>query len=628
MAEPTLRLVKPDPLLSEIPTDDSQSRLQKYRRMFRDATTARAKWEAQAQESYQFVTGGDLQWKESDLAWLRRPGKERPIITINRVLRNVLWMTGLQRQLRTEPKLLPAEAGDVAATEVMGVLYKWVGGKSREVLVDSKVFDHKVVSGLGWWKVVVDLDDDPEGTPAWSAPHPLSVFPDPNWLDCGWEKAAWCIHAEWMTIDAAKDAWPEYAEEIQSKYGPWLHGEGLSGAGTDETFAGDTQADQRTWWDPETQRVRILEIWTLRRQVVEVAIDPATNDVIQDPAELERVKQAVSQGLLPPGAVTLTKRPIKTVTMSHMLRDTLLDDNVPSPFERQEIPIFPTIGFYWWQTPFGIVEPQKDLQREKNRRRSTMTEIAMKATQSGWMNKRDGGADSRELEAQVAGTGKIINFEEVAPTAITPPDMPQNLVLLERMADQEIDAVVNINAEMSGNVTQKTVSGRAIEARQRGGMVSQQPLLIGFYDDKVAAAKFMIQAIKQYISLPRALRILGTMAARFPENQNFQAFASPNDAVQQALQGAYSVDYDVVIDQKPFEPSLNQQRWDVLVDMVERFGPVIPPDVLVETAKDAGLITEAHGQRILQHLQQQQAAVQGARPGTPVDSKPGLAVPP
>ena len=190
----------------EMTQDDSRKKLsegdlvQDLRRKFEDASDARAEWALQARESQKFV-GGD-QWSDADKKKLT--DERRPCITINRVLSTVLFLEGLQRTQRTEPTLLPFEADDARPTELMNALYKWTSVQCREPVVDDKVFRNKIVTGLGWWKAVLNYYDDVNPTPGWEAPNPLTVFPDPNfWSACDMGAVDYVQHATWVTLDAA-----------------------------------------------------------------------------------------------------------------------------------------------------------------------------------------------------------------------------------------------------------------------------------------------------------------------------------------------------------------------------------------------------------------------------------------
>lgn len=616
---------------AELLDDDllnDRQQLERYHRWFDQAHRANDEWRAAAIESRRFVSGD--QWGEADRAKLSRA--QRPFLTINKILPRVLFLAGLQRSQRQEPKLLPFEGGDVRSSELMGALYKWAGTQSREAVVDSKVFEDKIITGLAYWKLSWCYDRDLEGELRWERVDPLAVFPDPNWLDAGWDHAEYVIQATWMTLRQAEEHWPEHAEEIRRSYGEWLSESSSAthaqfGGGE---FAGDPFSGDRNYWDPQTQRLRVLEVWYKRRVSVEAAMHAATGEVTTDPRRVAFLRAAAQSDPTLQGGINFFRVPVTKVHLAHVTQDLVLDDDL-SPYRSQVIPLFPTVGFYWWKTPFGIVEPMKDLQREKNRRRSTIIEMIMRAALSGFFNQADQGAKTEDLENYATGIAKVIPFKNVQPAPIAPPELPQTLVFLDTQADRDMDAVSNIHGELLGTSTQRTVSGRAIKARQQSGLVVQEPLLESFVQDKEPAARFAVDLIKQFMSPSKALRILGSIAVRQqqgPEAQMLQGMAFAE--VQDLLSGAFSQDFDVVIGMKPWEPSAKQQQWSIFSELVQQFGPWIPPDVIVEAGKDAGLLTEAQAARTVAFIQErlaqqaaQQAAAGGEPPGPP--ALPGLA---
>lgn len=622
-------------LLSEL--DQDNQRAQRFRRWFDQSTQAIDGWRTDAIESREFVSGE--QYKPGDLEILK--AAKRPALVINKILAPVLFLAGVQRQQRQEPQILPFEGGDAKSADLMSALYKYVGMCCREQVVDSAVFMDKIVTGLGFWKAYVKFDKDIEGEICWERIDPLAVFPDPNWLDSGWENAEYVIQATWMGLEQAINEFPDHQEEIRKNYGEWLtESTSLSGrtVGSGE-FAGDSLSDRRLWWDAETKRLRVLEVWYKQRTRIPVGVDKASNKVIADPAEIA----AMQADPMAAQNLAIVPTPVTRIYCAHILNEILLDDG-PSPYKTQEFPIFPTRGYYWWKKPFGIVQPAKDLQREKNKRRSTITEIVTKSTLSGWMNPRSGGAKTEDLERFSAGVGKVINYDTTPPVPIPAPELPQALVFLDASSDRDMQGVTNINAELLGNTTQRTVSGRAIRARQDSGLVVQEPMLGSFGEDKEPAARFVIGLIQQFISIPKAARILGTLVMRqqaqvgagapgeplppmTPEAEIMQSVPDLG-ALQELFQGAFDQRYDVVIGQKPWQPSIMQQRLSTLMDLVEKFGDWLPPDMLVEAGKDAGIFTESQAQRTnayvqqkMQLLMQQQAmASAGQAPAPPSNS--------
>lgn len=592
---------------------EKRQKVHRFKEWFRHSYESRAPWTERAIESFRFVA--NEQWDEADLSMLRE--QRRPALTINKILAPVLFMGGVQRQQRTETKVIGFEPGDAENAELMQGLVKWVETQSRLPEEDSRVFLDKVITGLGFWKVNVDFDENPEGDITVGRLSPLAVFTDPNWFDNGWKASRYVMHALWRELEELVAEYPEHEETIRSQYGEWL------GAGTGDGFGtriapaqssgeelGDSFSSRRMFWDAETQRARVLEIWYSERINTKVAYDTATGTVLDDEEDVAMAEQALQiQPELQQRLQVLT-RPVKRIRVAKLLGDVLLCDD-PSPFDEPQFPIFPAVGHLFWGHPFGMVEPMKDPQREINRRRSSVIEIVRRMPHAGWLNRKSGGAKTEDLEKFAQGSGFVINFESEPPQQAKAPDLPQTLVYLERANADEVRSIVNINAEMTGMTTQRTVSGRAIEARQRGGLTVQEPLLESFDHEKENLTLFLIPVIQQYISVPRGVRILGALAQRMPMNPAAQMGQQQEPiALAAALSRAFDTKFDVVVKSQPWHPSIQAEKWDTLVELAQNFGSAIPPEVMVEAARDAGVIDEGSAQKILANVQQQQAAQQ------------------
>ncbi len=263
---------------------------------------------------------------------------------------------------------------------------------------------------------------------------------------------------------------------------------------------------------------------------------------------------------------------------------------------------------------------------EEGRGVPTIIEMVMRAALSGFFNHESQGAKRDDLENYAAGIGKVIPFKGAKPEAIPPPELPQTLVFLDTAADRDMDSVSNIHAELLGTTTQRTVSGRAIKARQQSGLIVQEPLLESFSQDTEDAVRFAIRLIQQFLSPSKALRILGTIAMRQPDAelaQNLQGMALAE--VQELLKGSFDECYDVVIGTKPYDPSLNQQKLDALTEIAQQFPQYTPPDVLIDAAEEAGVLSEEQAMKfkafVAQQMQiqqaQQVAAASGHAPAAP-----------
>lgn len=601
--------------------DDDSRQVRKILGWFDDAYTASEEWRSKAIESYEFLSGN--QWSQADLELLNK--QKRPALVINKLLRPHLFLSGVQRQQRTEAAVLPFEPSDARAAEMMTYLLKWHSTQSREPRVDSRIFQDAIATGLGFWKVRLDFKNDPMGSPMWERISPLSVFADPNWLDAGWENAKHVIHATWLHIDEAKIRYPKRVEELERLAGETLsrgtssNMPAVSSSGAGES-AGDSLAMERTFWHAKTKRLRLVECWYKETLEVMVAIDRSTGEAHGDPKLVDRIKILAKQFPEMAERFAIVPQEVTQVRVCRLIGDILLD-NEPSPFAEPEFPIFPATAHYFWRMPFGQTEPGKDPQRAYNQHRSTMSLIVRLSAHAGWMNKADGGAETEHLEKNLAGVGSVINYQETPPVQIPAPEVPQTLVFMLKASDGEIAEVTAVNPEMVGAGTQRTVSGRALSSRQRAGLVTQEPLLDAFRHDKEAAVLFMVKAIQQYTTPGKAARILGALAVRKPDGPEAQLVQqTPELELQGILQNTLLARFDAVIDpsNKPWEPSIAMARVDQLLEYAEKFPQYVPPDVMIDALRAAGDLTEEQASRFKAHAAaMMQAQMGGPPPGQP-----------
>lgn len=560
-------------------------------------------WRDRHIENLKFMSGD--QFTDGDKARLRR--QKRPQLVINRATSIVLTVSGLQRRARQDIDLLPEHPEDAPSAELMEVLVKWVRDHNRMRQVSSRVFEKKALSGLGFWKLEYDYRDRPQGTIRCTERDPLHIFVDPNWPDCEWRDVEWVMDAQWLSMDQAIAQWPEFEERIRAKFGEWLTPLGQESG----RMAGDPKSHKRSFWDPQTQRIRMLQVWYKVQHTQRMAVF-SDGDVETDPDAvdaLEKVAESVDQS---DQHMVVIRRPVTTVRVAHVFDDLLLDDmETPYPF-KADFPIIPALGYYYWRHPFGMMDMMKDPQREKNKRRMAITEIAGRTALSGFFNKNATGADPEELENYAHGAGVVVGYDDQPPIPIKPPQLPEILVELENKADAEIREVVNVNDELLGQTTQTTVSGRAIEARQQGGLITQEPLFDTFQDEEAYLTELMIEMIKDNMTEEEARRVLGSKIQPKnpdPNDPTTALFADP-ELLRNTLSRAFNTKYKVVITTRPYAATHAMWKAQALSDLDQRKPGIVPPDLFIEAYTDAGLVDKASGEKMLVRLQQMEQAQQ------------------
>lgn len=555
-------------------------------------------------ENLKFVSND--QYSECDKARLRR--QRRPAIVINKSTAIIQTVSGLQRKARQDIDLAPDDPEDARPAELMEKLVKWVMEREHMHATFSNAFDLKIISGLCFLRLSYDYRRRPQGNIKLEKLDLLRVFWDPNYPDCDWDDAEWVIVADWYTLDDAINTWPEFESRIRQKYGEWMHPEGELGR-----MAGDSQADKRYYWDPATQRIRMMQMWYRVLNEQDVAIF-ADGDFEDDPDEVDKLKKVAEEVEGTEEYMVIEKRKVRKCRVSHVFGDMLFDDE-PSPMPFNDFPVEPILGYYYWRNPFGLMDIMKDPQREKNKRRMAITEIAGRTAMSGWMNKSGQGAQREDLENYSQGGGVVIEYESVEPTPIRPPQLPEILVELETKADNEIREVVNVNDELLGSTTQTTVSGRAIEARQQGGLVTQEPLFDSFQFEQARIIRLVIKMIQDLMTKEEATRILGSLLKK---NGGSNGATDPNAPtpvegsevledpmeLDRLLSRAFNIDYHVTITTKPYAATQGMAKAQALMDLDKSHPGQVPFSLIVDALADAGMIDKANAAKLSQAAQQ------------------------
>lgn len=607
-----------DALLREVSGDGDRRLVSRLHERIRSAYHGSEIWRDNFVDSMKMLAND--QWP--DAAKAERDADGRPYLTFNKTTKNILTLAGVQAQSGTEPLLLPFEPDDVIPTHIMSLLVRNIREQNDGPLVDHDVFVDKIGGATGFWKLYVDYGERPQGNIRIVHVNPLSVFVDPNWLDQGWKNARYVFHQIWYPIDEAMERWPDHAEDIKRQAGNWRYATSGFALGITDEKIGDTLSTERFFFDRETQRVAVFECWWKETVMTEVAVYLDTEEVEANPERVKRLKEEARK--LPKRVARsryrFIRRPVTRVRMCDLLGDILLGDAIDSPFTNagDEFPLFPALGYYFWKIPTSLVDIMKDPQREKNKRRTSIIEMVGRMPLSGFVNQMEQGADPQELTEFMNGHGLVVNYKTKAPELLKPPELPQALVLLEQLADKEIDAVVNVNAELLGNTTQTTVSGRAIEARQRGGMLTHEVLFFTFRREVARYTKFLIRLIQEFMTIGEALRILGAYAIREPQNEQLGEINQlDEEKILEALDRSFSIDYDVVVGTKPYDPTHKLAQWQTIRELRQELGIAIPDDVVIALAAQSGTISKETAALIEQSTARIQAAQAAGAGGAP-----------
>jgi len=562
-------------------------------------------WRTKAEESYKFVEND--QWDEKDKAYMASPeGGRRPTITLNKILPQVRLLSGMERQNREELRVFPREGSDTHDSDIMTGCVKYVLDENLAPWQFIRKSNDVYICGRGWIKTDISYDENVNGDVTIRRLNPFQVFWDT--LSDSWDGSdmRWVQDAPWLTEEEAKELWPEFEEQI--KVGDWLSGNVPTLATSFQS--GDRHWEDKLFLDKETRRVRLLEHWYRERRTVEIMVNASTGDVknTETPGYEEEFMALSEQER---AKYQLIRRKVTCIRVASVLHWLILQDK-PSPFKHNMFPLIPYVGIQYMGEPYGLVEYLKDPQRLKNKSVSNILHHHNRSSNSGWLNEETEGANTEELQKFGSAAGVVVNYKSVKPEQIQPTRLDTAHMAIGEMADDSINETSLLNAEIQGTSTQRTVSGKAIEARQRGGMIGNED----FFDNQLLGDKILgyqlIANIQATWTPARIQRVLGAQALRNPNDMAVQAFQQLQQGgstkLADVIDRCLKAEYDYVVDRKAQSVTIRQEQFRDLLQAAKDFPGSIPPDVIVDLSE----YSEEIKTRIKQYLQQQQQMQQQA----------------
>jgi hypothetical protein len=223
----------------------------------------------------------------------------------------------------------------------------------------------------------------------------------------------------------------------------------------------------------------------------------------------------------------------------------------------------------------GIVRNLHDPQDEYNKRYSNILAHLNSSTHSGWVNRRTGGANKQQLELMGSKPGIVVEFASIAPVQIKPVEMSSGHFGMLQHGERSILRISGINAELVGQTTQVTVSGRAIRARQEGGQTILKPRFRNFEEAQLDLARMMLSRVQQYYPVEKIRRIIGVAELNTPLGPNGQSIFTdpqtgqpmPDEAIVQTLKTMRTTKFDLVLRLAPATASERQAQFEQAVQL-------------------------------------------------------------
>ena len=498
--------------LGDMEENPEQEILKQIRERFNNAVEAEAVNRQERLDDVRFARLGD-QWPEYAKYDRNRPGKERPMLTVNRLLQFRDRVVNEIRQNTPSIRVRPAADGaDQETAEVlMGLIHHIQDNSNASIAYDTAV-EWQVDTGLGYIRVRNDWSSDTSFDQEIyidRIPDPFKVYYDPNSKNPDGSDANWCIIAEEMPKDEFKRLYPD--ADL-----------------TSFDLAGN--ADMQGWYTKDS--VRIAEYYWVEHEPAQIQ-NPETGEVRD--TYLKKCMWVKATG------------------------DKILES---SEMPTKYIPIVPVVGHEVWIQGkcyrSGLVRNAKDAQRLYNYYLSANAEnvaLAPKAPFIGVAGQFEsdpnwGRANKDSLAYLEYDPVSIAGTPVPAPQRAMPPQASSAIMSAIQLAENDIMQSMGIYQPSLGDESNET-SGRALMLRQKQSEVGNF-----HYQDNLNRSirhigRIIVDMIPKIYDRARVVRILGEDGT--PQEVNLD----PN--LPQASQGTDNPGVDSI-----YNPSIGQ--YDVVCD--------------------------------------------------------------
>ena len=517
-------------------SDPGNEKLLDLKRWFESSEEANRVAFDKMERDQDYYDGKQLTQEEYDK--LKQRGQ--PPIVINKIRRKIDFMLGLEAQQRNDPKAFPRTPADAASAEVATDALRYIADCADYPYHRARAWRDLLVTGVGGIQVNVSANKAP------IKPQLLQMgfnFNNPH-IDITrtpWDRMWWdshsqepdfsdCMHRGIVIWMDAKDARAKYRDA-----------DGIISATIDKASRTDIYDDKpryRAWADAQRQRVRVVQCWW------------------RDGGEVYWAEYT-EQGILAGG-------------QSPWL-DTYGDQQDP----------------FIWRSAYvdrdgnrhGVVRDMIDPQDEVNKRRSKALHLM---TMRQVIADRGAVDDPEKAKRQLARPDGFIEKNPGMEFDIAENmDLSSGQMTLLQHASAELE-MMGPNADLQGN-GEDGQSGRAVQARQQGGMVELGPMLDHLRSMDLEVYEKSWARAKQFWQAPQFIRVTDRDDAPSFVGLN-EPMVDPHLRVVGSRNNVGDLDIDIVIEQGPDVAVIEQEVWADLMNVLPQLASMPPnmQEVMIE----------------------------------------------
>lgn len=532
------------------------------------------------------------QWEKNVKATLESQG--RAALTINRIEKMVDYLTGEERQERTDIRYYPTEGGDQRVADILNHLTKHLLEASYYSREKSKVFEDIVIAGRSGFNLSVDFRKNIQGDIRverfpWQdvvfGPHELEDLSDCEGL----------VKHKMYSRARLKSMFPEKAEEIDGAF--------VEGNLTTST-TGVQSNDAQDYQDPTSgiaptfiaptflgtiyptldiakKELRLIECWRKVYEKVHVIVNLDENFYFAaegwSSAFLSKLKSIPS--------IQIVERETEKIRITKIVGGVLLSDEYPADLPEDDFFIVPVFGKRRNGKWKGKVISAIDSQKEVNKRHSQAIDIGNQAGYGYFYDSTTFNDEKQERDFEHHASAP--NFKIKVADARNPPirqegvKFPSEVVQLLQLSDNSLVEMMSTEVMPNG----ANQSGAHFLEMKKSKMVVNEYLFDNMRFAQKKVGQLLVKLIQRYYRPDRILRILQSrsMVPNSPDMMvGGQPFGNydPNEILS-LLETADLLNYDVMVSESGYSPTARTATFMLLTQMAQSGAP-IPPEIMVE----------------------------------------------
>lgn len=583
---------------------------------------------AERAEDFRFNSGN--QWSDKDREALKK--KRRPVLTFNVTSPVINFLAGYQQEREQDFRAYPRGTEDERIGRITTALMRFSMDQCRGIHTLHRGFRQGIIGGQSVFEVSHShdfTDDLLEGDISIELLEHDTWGHEPGARRYDRNDASYQFKLYWLTVEEAARKWKKDEHSIRSNMKrDWLR--------EDPTLTGVPQQLLDDFVDEDNDRVRILQYWY--RVPIEIAllVNVQTGEVKRfdaekkAEAELRRIHdtagaiaasqfvimQADSQSALVHAQTQQVARTFIRPEQAQEALDALASQAGKAAADEFELVVRPTTALRaanilaWevlddkpnpkgsdWRYPFapftvyqdtddicdirGLVRDVKDPQREVNWHHSTALDTLQRGPKGGvWVQKGEHG-EIPKLREKFSEPGFIGEYVGTPPVPVIPQTMSEGEMAMLQFGIDSIMRISNVNAEMMGQVTQKTVSGRAIQSRQAGGLVGIGSLFLNWKETKTLIGQLLIRCIQTYYSPEKMDRIIGQEQRKLQGIGLAPPDEMPSAQMYEIFKDLKNSDIDIVVDFQDASPTARAAIANQMLQL-QAAGFPIPGQLIIE----------------------------------------------